>query len=475
MSFAFLAIIAFLILQAFIGIYFGRTKSANTEENYLLGGRSLGLTLTSLTLFATFFGAESTLGTATSINLFGLSGGRIDPFGYTFAMMLMGFFFAYPLRKRNLYNLSELFAQSFGHKAEQLSVFILIPATLIWVSAQIKAFGHIMAEISPLSVPVGMIIGLCFLLAYTFKGGFLGSVWTDVVQSLFVIIGLVLLLVLTFKAIPLGMSEIFSSIFVDNKEKLALWRPSESFFENINGWSIPILGSLVSHEMISRFLAAKDSLIAKKSTLYASLLYIIIGLIPVTIGLLIPLLGQYHLVSSTGDDGLLISLSKNVMPPMLHVLFYAAIISAILSTADSSLLTISGLITHNTLRFIFPEEHSQKKLVRWNQLSLVICAVLVFFMGLFQDRITRLLEIASSFGTSGVLIVTIIALYFPKWNHSVAAFWTLLLGLVSQLLLEFVFELEGAFLMNIFSGIIIYFAVRKLTKNKVMAEAVEIE
>jgi SSS family solute:Na+ symporter len=79
-----LGIIVYILIQLVIGIVV--SKKINNEDDYLLAGRSLGTGLATLSVFATWFGAETCIGAAGAVYEKGLSGATIDPFGYSLCL-----------------------------------------------------------------------------------------------------------------------------------------------------------------------------------------------------------------------------------------------------------------------------------------------------------------------------------------------------------------------------------------------------
>lgn len=445
----------FLLAQPIIGVFFSRRTPIKNEVDFLLGGRNLGIFLTTFTLFATWFGAETSLGTASNIYQYGLSGGRIDPFGYTISLLLMGFILAKKFRELNLTTMADLFALRYGKLTEKISVFLLVPSTLIWTAAQLKAFGYIMNQVIVLPMWLHLLIGLVIILTYTLFGGFLGSVWTDLFQAIFLIVGLVFIFVMTMRFLPQPMVDLQNIA----REGISFYRKGETWWENLNGWAVPILGSFTSQEMISRILATKDSKIAVKSLYLASFMYLLVGMIPVILGFLTPSILGHSILNIVDTDQILPQLAGILMPSGFALLFQAALISAVLSTADSSILTVSGLFSHNLIPSIFPVMSEQKKLL-CNRIVLLGCGVITYILAINSDKIIRLLEIASSFGTSGVLIITLVALFKPQWCHAKAAQITLVTGISAQLVLEHLLHIPGSYLINIILCFFTYFLSR---------------
>src|SRR3989344_5871007 len=138
MSVQLIGIFVYILLQVFISLYI--YKKIATEEDYFLAGRSLGYGLAIFSIFATWFGAETCIGSSGAIFESGLSGGKADPFGYALCLLLMGMFFAKKLWGQNLTTLGDFFRKRFSRRVEFLAVMIMIPSSLMWAAAQIRAF-----------------------------------------------------------------------------------------------------------------------------------------------------------------------------------------------------------------------------------------------------------------------------------------------------------------------------------------------
>src|SRR5690606_7884348 len=130
----------YIVAQLLVGAWVARR--IRTEDDYLVAGRRLGYPLAIFTIFATWFGAETCIGAAGAIYSDGLAGGSADPFGYAVCLLLMGAVFAVPLWKRRLTTLADLFRQRFSIGVERLAVLLMVPTSLLWAAAQIRAFGQ---------------------------------------------------------------------------------------------------------------------------------------------------------------------------------------------------------------------------------------------------------------------------------------------------------------------------------------------
>src|SRR3990170_6181582 len=107
MTLALFFVLLYMLLQLTLGVWVSRR--IRTEADYLIAGRSLGYTLATFSIFATWFGAETVVGSAGAAYTEGVSLGSAEPFGYGLCLIAMGLVFAVPLRRRRLTTLADLF------------------------------------------------------------------------------------------------------------------------------------------------------------------------------------------------------------------------------------------------------------------------------------------------------------------------------------------------------------------------------
>ncbi len=451
MSFEWMAILVYLGIQLGIGVYVSRRISS--EKDYFLAGRSLGIWLASFSIFATWFGAETCMGSSGAIFQEGLSGSRADPFGYSLCLFFLGLFLARQLWKRKLTTLADLFRLRYGRLVEKIAVIILIPSSIIWAAAQIRAFGQIVASVTPFDVQWGVFLASMFVIAYTFLGGLLGDVITDFVQGGILMLGLILLAVVAFWQL-----DGWAAIQAVEPSRWSFTAEGESFWARLDSWMIPILGSLVAQELLSRVFACRSASVAWKASLVACMIYLSVGLIPVFLGLIGPQLG----LSLDDSEQFLPVLAKSILPPVLYIVFMGALISAILSTVDSTLLTVSALTSHNLLaRWKWNQTEPQK--LKTARAVVVLAGLVGFLLAFYAGGIYELVEMASSFGTAGVLIITLFGIY-SRFGGRLAAATTLLIGLVATPLFEHVLEVEAPFLSAIASSLGVFLLVGALSQ-----------
>lgn len=413
----------FLALQLGIGVLISRRIS--DEADYLVGGRRLGYLLMTASVFATWFGAETVIGSAGEVFAHGLSLASAEPFGYALCLIVMGALIARPLWSRGLTTLADLYRQRFGERTERLAAIILIPSSVLWAAAQIRAFGQVIASAGPVSVEWAIIGAACFVIAYTAFGGLLADAVTDVIQGAVLTVGLLVLLVAVVLAVG-GPGAAIAQLGASSQVDLA---PTSAgpWYLTLEAWAIPVLGSLMATEVIGRVVGARSGNVAQRGTLAAGGIYLMIGLIPVVIALLAaPIVGQLD-----SAEQVLPSVAQTLLHPVLYAVFAGGILSAILSTVDSTLLVSSGLLSHNLLVPLLGVTDERRKLLL-ARAGVLLFGLIAAVLALITEGVLALVETASAFGSAGVLVSSLFAL-FTDWGSARTAIATLLAGILVYL------------------------------------------
>jgi SSS family transporter len=431
-------IIAYIALQFAVGIWAsGRIRS---ERDYFLAGGQVGYVLATFSIFATWFGAETCMGSAGAIYKEGLSGARSDPFGYAVCLVLMGGILAARLWRLKILTLGDLLRERYSPAVEYLGSLILAFTALVWAAVQVRAFGQVLSASSGLGFYFATALAAGTVIAYTATGGLKADIITDLVQGLALIVGLAVVFGIATAQLG-GPLDALSSLEASRWSLLPA--DDTAVAERLDGWAVAIIGSLVAQEMIARILAAKSARVATYSTFSAAGLYLTVGLLPAALGLV----GHRFFADLKDSEQFLPLLARECLPTVLYVVFAGAVISAILSTVDSALLAVSSLLSHD-LVFRFVKEPSEPFKVRVSRAVVVACGVTTYFLAVFGGGMYKLLKTASGFGSSGIVVITLFGL-FSRFGGSRAALATLVAGIASYLIAEQVFELDAPYLISL--------------------------
>lgn len=415
-----MALVGYLAIQLAIGAWLA--PKIHTESDYLVAGRKLGYPLTIFSIFATWFGAETCIASAGRAYQEGFSLTSAEPFAYGITLMLTGVIFAVPIWRMKLTTMADFFRIRFDSRIEKLAAVMLIPPGVLWAAAQLRGFGHVLTTVTSLEIGTAIAAAAAFCVAYTVLGGLLADALTDLIQGGLLILGLVALAAV----VVVDQGGISAAIAGIDAARISLVGPdvTPTFFGVLEEYAIPIAGSVVAVELLSRVIAARSPGVARNGAVLAGGLYLAVGIIPVFLGL-----AAARLVPNLADaEQFLPALALQMLPTAGYVIFVGALISAILSTVDTILLVAGGLLAHNVIGPVFKVTDERMKL-RLARGGVLLFGVIALYLALGGRGVAELVEESSSFGTAGTLVVVSFGL-FTKIGGPRAAALTLLGGLV---------------------------------------------
>lgn len=456
MNWELIGITVYVIGMILMGLYFSRR--IKTNDDYFLAGRSLGPYLATFSIFATWFGAETCIGTAGAVYRSGLSSIHADPLGYTVCLLIMAIFFARVLWRKKITTIPDLFRTRFSPTTERMAAIIMIPGSIIWAAAQVRALGQILHSTSDFGPTAAVTIAAAAVIIYTMSGGLLADAYADLIQGIAIIVGIFFLL----GAVIYDMGGFGAVIAAIPRDKLTM-RGGDfeglSFLGKIELWMVPILGSLMSQELVSRVVASRSEKVAYQSAYRAAGLYFLVGCVPVIIGLV----GYKYMPGLVDSETLMPMLAKKHLHTFFYIVFIGALVSAILSTVDTTLLAGSALLSHNIIYPTFKNlTERQKVLVA--RLGTLASGVVAYFIAFSSESITGLVETASSLGGPSILIIILIALYVKKGNDKNAIF-AMSMSLVTWVISHYVYQSEYPIILTVLACAVSYFASLPFTST----------
>ncbi len=432
-----IAILAYVAVQLLIGAYIGRR--IRSETDYLLGGRSLGYTLATFSIFATWFGAETCIGSAGAVYEKGLWEASRDPFGYAACLLLMGLFFARKLWNAGLTTLGDLFRNRYSPGVERLAALLLVPTSVLWAAAQVRAFGLVLQTTSGIDATLATTIAAGVVIVYTTMGGLLADALNDFLQGSVLVVGMIVAGVAVFFNLggPIG---VWNAIDV---AKLTLVPPGAGVLDVLELWAVPVCGSIVAQELVSRVLGSRSPTVAQRSALLATGLYLTVGAIPLVVGLV----GPKIMPGLADAEHVLTAVVHQYLGPVAYVIFAGAIVAAILSTVDSCLLAAGGLTSENLVASLRPSLSSTARL-RISRACVVTFGAVAYVLALYGGSVYDLVEQASAFGSSGIFVVVCMGL-FTRFGGVPAAFAGLVAGAGVWLIGTFAFPFPWVYLVSL--------------------------
>ncbi len=419
--FLYIGIVVYILGILFIGYYAGRKVKGLGD--FLVAGRRLPLWMATGTLLATWFGAGSSMGVSATVFSSGIGAVLADPFGASLSLILAGIFVVGLLRKLKCLTVTDIIERKFGKWAGVYASMWMIPVYVGWLGAQVLGIGTILNVLLNIPILYGALIGAAIVLIYTVSGGMWAVTLTDLVQVSLIIIGL---FIIVPQAISMagGYDAVFSTANIKPGElSLAYQGGAGGITYYIGQWIIMGLGCMVGQDLIQRSLSSRNEKIAISSSIISGFMYMAIALVPITIGFAARIvLAKHNITIETmgGESALenqvlprMAILALGGMHPILLTLFLSALISAIMSSADSSLLAASSLFTNNVIRSIFPRM-SDDKLLHVTRIMTVALLVLATYIALNVQSIYSLMKNCWASQLVVVFWPVIAGLYFKK-------------------------------------------------------------
>lgn len=402
--------VAFYML-VMLGIgWWASTRVHNTKDYIVASGR-LGWVLSIGTIFATWFGAETCMGSSGTAFQKGVLGVIADPFGAGLCLILFGIFFARYFRKMSIETIVDYFEKRYGKDVSWLFSLVYIPVYVGWIGAQLLAFGYILNSLTGIPLMPAVVISTAVVVTYTYSGGMWADTLTDFFQVCVIFAGLLILY-------PMLVHDIGGFAYAKSKIPQEFFRfyPAGkspiTWLGYIQAWMIVGLGSLPAQDLFQRTMAAKNAVISRWSSIISGVLYMTIGLLPVFLGIL----GRVAFPESSGEN-ILIELALRYLSAPLIALMVGALLSAIMSSADSAILAPSSIIGHNIVRSIKPDA-SEKLQLKWCRWSVILLSALSLMLALHFQNIYKLCQEAWGVLLVGLVAPMVAGVYWKKANKA---------------------------------------------------------
>ena len=408
------AMLLYLAVMYWIGLV--AQRKVHDEEDFLVAGRKLPLSLAWMTLLATWFGAGTILTAADEVREGGLQRAALDPLGAGTCLIIAAVLVAGPMWRMKLLTVPDFFRRRYGSNAELISSFILVPSYFGWIAAQFTALAEVLQLFFELPFGWGIVLVAIVGTGYTLMGGMWSVTLTDAVQIVLVLGGLIVLLWVVLWELGRGdVIEGWTRIGAETDPSKLQWFPSEGGVA-ILGWlgvfAIGSLGNLPGQDLMQRVFAANSERTAKLACWIAGGAYLLFGAIPLVLAL-----GSTLLFPTDVTTKILPTLAHAFLHPLVAVIFVVALLSAILSTIDSAILSPASVLAQN----VFPR-FGRADTLRSNRIAVLLVAVCSLALAFVGESAYELLEEAYLLTMVGLFVPLMLGLYTLPTNRLAGAF-----------------------------------------------------
>ena len=417
-------VIAYLLITIVIGLL--AAKRVKNSADFAIAGRHLPLVMIVTTTFATWFGSETVLGIPAKFVNSGLNGVVEDPFGAGSCLILVGVFFAAKLYKMSLLTISDYYRERYGRSVEVICSIIIMVSYLGWVSAQVTALGLVFNLLSDgaISMPMGMVIGVVSILAYTLFGGMWSVAVTDFMQMIILVVGLATIAV--FAGQQAGGADKVLALAV-SQDLFKFW-PEPNFKEIIFFFAAAItimLGSIPQQDVFQRVMSANSIHAATRGPVWGGIFYILFAFVPMflVVSALIIMPEKAMTLMQEDPQKVLPTLVMEHMPFAMQVLFFGALLSAIKSCASATLLAPSVTFTENIWRQFYPHSSDQQQLKVMRLTVLAFSGLVLIYANVMQgSSIYDMVSGAYQVPLVGAFVPLVFGLYWPRATTQGAIF-----------------------------------------------------
>ncbi len=381
--------LASMIIIGWIGY---RYRKENTMSDFYLAGNGLGIFVLVLTLFATQYSANTLMGYT----------GKTYRIGFSWIMcthFMTAIIVMYLLYAPKLYSLSreqkfltpvDFLDYRFGIKP--LNVFaslLMIVSIANYLLGQLMAMGRAaegLTGTSTVEVYLGGIIFLAVIMViYESLGGMRAVAWTDSIQGSILLVGFLMLMALVvqeYGSLKTAVKTVMESSNETMRQKVM---PPDA--DRIREWFSYIflvgLGGALYPQAIQRIYSAKSALTLKRSLG-------VMAFMPLFSTLIAVIVGMYGLAYITGLEGaesdqllmlVLLDIQEgSILGYCLMIILISALLAAIMSTADSVLLSISSMFTKDIYLAYFNRKAAEDHLTKIGKIfSWLVIIALIFF------------------------------------------------------------------------------------------------
>ena len=317
-------------------------------------------------------------------------------FGYFFGYLVIAYVLLPIYYKLNLTSIYTYLRDRFGNTSYKTgSVAFLISRT---VGAAFRLF--LVAKVLQLLIfdqyqipfTVTVIITIALIWLYTFKGGIKTIIFTDTLQTLFMLISVVVTIVFLASALDLNsISEVYTNVKDNAMSKVFFLddiNNAQYFIKSfLSGMFITITMTGLDQDMMQKNLTCKNLKEAQKNMITFSVVLVFVNILFLALGLMLTQYANQHGITAKKDD----LFPTIAMLPEIGVLtsafFLLGLIAAAYSSADSALTSLTTSFCIDIIELDKKPKENQKRVRKKVHIliSIILVIVIVLFDAIFKD------------------------------------------------------------------------------------------
>ncbi len=387
-----------------IGIALGARKKAGTQNGFFVAQRQGNTAFITGSFIATAVGGSVTVGMAGLGFGQGLTGAWWLIVG-SVGLVLLGAFFAKKVRSAALYTLPELVEKQYGRTVGLAASILIVIAWIGVVAGQIVAAGRILSIFGIGSGVFWMVIFTVAFVAYTVIAGQLSVIRTDFFQAIVIYLGIFVTLGLFLpqagglQGLRLSLPQDFLSFPVGPQFD---WKALLSLLILVGATYV------VGPDMYTRLFSARNERIAQRATFLSASAFV-----PLAFGIVLIGMGARVLYPHISAEQAFPQLISGVLSPWMGGLVLAALVAALMSSADTCLLSQGVILTQDIVKRFIPSL-SERKTILLTRLNIVVLGLLALGLAMVLKGVISSLLFAYTIFTCGLVVPVIAGFYKEK-------------------------------------------------------------
>lgn len=406
-------IVVYLVAMVAVGLWAARR--ASSTEDYRVAGRRLGPLFYTGTMSAVVLGGASTVGGIGLGYTYGISGMWLV-MAIATGLLVLSLVFAGRITRLKIYTVSQMLGLRYGHgTASRVSSVVMLAYTLMLAVTSTSAYASIFSVLFPVDRTGAILLGGLVVVAYSVLGGMWSITLTDMMQFVFMTVGIFLIL-LPFSLVAAGgwsgMSDRLDATF---------FAPDAMGFQSIiTMFVIYGFGMLIGQDIWQRVFTARSAGVARWGGTSAA---VYVGLYGVT-GAVIGMAAAAVLPTLENSDDAFALMAQQHVPAGLGGVVLAAGVAAMMSTASGALIasaTVARVDVVPLFKTLVTGQQNSRPSVRGDRLYLLTFGVVVTVFSVLVPDVVTALTIAYDLLVGGLLVAILGGLLWRRGNSLGAA------------------------------------------------------
>ncbi|UCG85347.1 MAG: sodium:solute symporter family protein [Gemmatimonadota bacterium] len=398
----------------------GWRSRGQSAESYWVADRQNGTRRITVSLVATVFGASSTFGIIGLGYARGMTAAWWALIG-AIALALFGLALAPRVRELGVYTLPDILKRAYGNMVAVPAAIMIVVAWCGIVAAQMTAGARVLSGVLAVEYTAALSVAAAVFILYTFWGGQLSVLKTDSWQLVLFGVGLVACVVVVAIA---AQDSPGSLIETTSRDHLRFpisgefgWYDLFVFYPLIIG-----LPYLVGPDIYSRVLCAKDNSVARRSALIGGLAIVPISFMLAVLGILLR-----ELYPDVAQEAALPTALRDLVPVGLTGLIAAGFLAAIMSSADTTLVSAATILSLNVIGS--RTEAPRAPQLRSTRVAVLGLGLVAWLIAGLQEGIIPSLLLAYTIFVGGVVFPTLGSFYRDRLGITArGAMWAVIVG-----------------------------------------------